>query len=186
MADLIINLLERFGLWVIPILILAASFVWIVTHLNTEPGGKVSVFWKMIEYIKSKPQVENGRGSKQKETGRKSGRPAFKDKDIDIIFNLPKNGDTVPQFSDVEYELKGQLPKGYIPVLYIRDPLGQHWSWGVTYSGSRKRVQYGVLESSGEEFEVGILITNTETPFGQPMRILPKGIAYESVVVKRE
>lgn len=187
MSSLITELMERYGVWIITIMttvvVVIGALVWLFTHLNAEPGEKVSVFWEMIKYTKSKSQIKPGQ-KESKEIGQTSKPITFKE-NIVITISIPQNGDMVSQFSDVEYRLKGELPEGYEPVLLIRDPLGQYWSWGITPSGSRKRVQFGVAEDSGREFEVGILITNVEIPLGQPTQILPKGIVYESVVVKR-
>ena len=56
--DLLKQLIQQFGLWIIGALILLGALVWGITHLNAKPGEKVSILWGMVEYIKDKPQPE--------------------------------------------------------------------------------------------------------------------------------
>lgn len=104
---------------------------------------------------------------------------------LSISFSQPRNGAQVSQFIDVEYAIADTVPTGYRAILLVRDPLGQYWSWGTSTSGLHVRVQIGVAEDSGRQFEIGVLVTDREVPFGQPRRSLPEGIAYESISVTR-
>jgi hypothetical protein len=71
-----------------------------------------------------------------------------------IVFVRPSAGDLVSLFADVEYEVRRPIPKGYRALLLVRDPLGQYWSWGSAPSGTRRRVQFGVLDDTGKDYEV--------------------------------
>lgn len=106
--------------------------------------------------------------------------------DYQIIIDMPKNNEEVKQFTDVKFHVNGHLPNGYKPILLIRDPLGQYWSWGASITGRRKRVQIGMPEDYGKEFEIVILITDKTIPLGKPTQLLPPGFYYESVIVIRK
>ena len=110
--------------------------------------------------------------------GRREQRPS-------VTFRQPKNGAQVPQFVDVEYAIVGTVPTSYRAILVVRDPLGQYWSWGTSTSGRHVRVQIGVAEDCGRQFEIGVLVTDRGLPFGQSLRVLPEGIAYEIISVTR-
>lgn len=52
MEKLIIELIKRFGLWIMLVLMLAGGLVWGIAHFNAKAGEKVSVLWGMVEYYK--------------------------------------------------------------------------------------------------------------------------------------
>lgn len=112
-------------------------------------------------------------------------RPANNDS-ITIAIDEPMENSSVKQFISVRYVIKGNVPKNHRPVLVIRDPLGQYWSWGTSSSGIFRRVQIGVTTDNGRKFEIGILVTDKIFPMGSPRMSLPKGIAYTSVFVVRK
>lgn|GEM_PF-6896565 len=58
MGELFAELIKRYGIWILVILVLLGALVWFIIHLNAEPGEKISVFWGMIDYKKSKSAVE--------------------------------------------------------------------------------------------------------------------------------
>ncbi|MFZ5876477.1 MAG: hypothetical protein ACOYXU_08720 [Nitrospirota bacterium] len=105
---------------------------------------------------------------------------------LSVQFLKPKNGDTVLQFSDITYKIEGVLPPGYQGVLLVRDPRGQYWSWGTSSSGKYPHVQFGVVEDTGHEFEVGILITTEDIPIGRPTVARPAGLLYQHIMVTRK
>lgn len=111
--------------------------------------------------------------------------PETESSQLTIIFVQPREGISVPQFTDIEYSVRGSLPQRYGPVLVIRDPLGQYWSWGTSATGRHSRVQIGVASDSGLQFEIGVLITNREFPLGQPTMVLPEGLLYRAITVTR-
>ena len=49
MKDLFNELIRVFGRWVILALILLGVLVWIIAHLNAEPGQKVSILWLTLK-----------------------------------------------------------------------------------------------------------------------------------------
>ena len=103
---------------------------------------------------------------------------------IDIEFINPKNNSRINQFTDIQYRIHGKIPNNYRPVLLIRDPLGQYWSWGT--AKEFKSVQIGQNTDVGRQFELVILITNNEISLGQPSQTLPKGIFHKSIRVLRK
>ncbi len=105
--------------------------------------------------------------------------------DIVVDFATPLHGDIVGQYVNVAYSLQGAIPAGYQAVLLIRDPLGQYWSWGSSAAMRHARVQVGMPEDTGRDFEIGVLVTNREVPLGMPMQVLPEHIGFRSIVVKR-
>jgi hypothetical protein len=58
MQDLITELIRRWP-WVIVASILMAVSVWLIAHLNAEPGEKISVLWGMVEYTEGKSRLES-------------------------------------------------------------------------------------------------------------------------------
>ena len=102
-----------------------------------------------------------------------------------IGFQTPRDRDSVPQFVEVEYGVRRELPARYAPVLLVKDPLGQYWSWGVGDAGYHARVQVGLGTDVGRTFEIGVLITNEDLPRGVPMGRRPPGLAYEAITVVR-
>jgi hypothetical protein len=57
MQDLITELIRRWP-WVIVASILMTVSVWLIAHLNAEPGEKISVLWGMVEYTEGKSRLE--------------------------------------------------------------------------------------------------------------------------------
>ena len=104
---------------------------------------------------------------------------------ININFIRPQNGAHVPQFSDVEYQIRGSIPSGYRDVLFVQDPLGQYWSWG-TPAGRMRTIQFGVEEDGGKQFRIIVLITDREIPFGRKYQDLPSNIQHSSITVIRQ
>jgi hypothetical protein len=105
---------------------------------------------------------------------------------VAVSFEQPATGAKVPQFVDVKYSIAGAVPSSYLPVLFVRDPLGQYWCWGTSSSGLHRRVQIGVATDKGQAFEIGVLVTKDKIGFGEVSQVLPEGIAYQSVEVTRE
>lgn len=105
---------------------------------------------------------------------------------VDITFIRPRHREAVPSPVNVEYRVEGRIPQGYHPVLLVRDPLGQYWSWGASPSHRHIGVQIGVVEDSGKDFEIGVLVTKTQIPLNQPRRTLPPGLVFRSIVVTRQ
>ncbi len=105
--------------------------------------------------------------------------------EVAVTFESPTAGSAVPQFVDVKYSVKGKVPVGCRAILFVRDPLGQYWSWGSASGGYHPRVQLGVATDGGRPFELGVLVTRTDVQLGKPLTALPSGNAYGSIVVKR-
>lgn len=59
MDNIMTELMRRYGMWVIPALLVAGATVWFVAHYQAEPGDEVSILWGMVEYTKSKSQAEH-------------------------------------------------------------------------------------------------------------------------------
>lgn len=93
---------------------------------------------------------------------------------------------TVQQFADVRFTLAGELPDGFKPVLVVRDPLGNWWSWGTTDSSTYYSVQFGTDIDRGKQFEIRVIVSDEDFPPNQPRRSLPKSIASSAVVVTRQ
>ncbi len=93
---------------------------------------------------------------------------------------------TVPQFADVRFALTGELPTGFKPLLAVRDPLGNWWSWGTTDSSTYYSVQFGTDVDRGKQFEIRVIVSDEDFPPNQPRRSLPKSVATSAVVVTRQ
>ncbi len=93
---------------------------------------------------------------------------------------------TVPQFADVRFALKGELPGGFKPLLAVRDPLGNWWSWGTSDSSTYYSVQFGTDVDRGKQFEIRVIVSDEDFPPNQPRRSLPKSLASSAVMVTRE
>jgi hypothetical protein len=100
-------------------------------------------------------------------------------------FIAPQMGERVPQFVDVHYKIRTPLPSDQRVVLLVRDPLGQYWSWGTAPTGLQRRVQIGVAEDTGKEFELVLLLTNTTIPLGTPFQMLPSGTVAQAITIQR-
>lgn len=98
----------------------------------------------------------------------------------------PKSGSLVEKFNTIRFSVHGSLPTGVQPLLLVRDPLGQWWSWGKSNTGEFSRVQIGVDQDKGESFEIRLLLTEEELPRNQPHPDLPRSIASDSVIVIRK
>ena len=105
---------------------------------------------------------------------------------VSATFLHPSDGATVPMFVDVAFSLSGQLPPGHSVYLFVRDPIGQYWSWGSVLSGRYPRVQLGVSSDSGQHFMIGVLVTDKSFPIGSPTHQLPAGITPASITVTRD
>jgi hypothetical protein len=103
---------------------------------------------------------------------------------LKVTFLEPPDGAIVDPFDTVRYTISGEVPSGYTPILVVRDPLGQFWSWGSSSSHTHG-VQFGVADDSGQQFDIGVLITDQEFPLNSPRRDLPRNIHYESISVRR-
>jgi hypothetical protein len=124
----------------------------------------------------------------QQQVVRNSGAPSkdrHEEETLDLIFVEPRADAKVDQFTDVLFSLKGKIPTGYQPILVVRDPLGQYWSWGPSTGGRIPRVQMGVTTDSGQRLEIGVIITNADMPRGRPIPELPRNIFYKSINVVR-
>ena len=104
---------------------------------------------------------------------------------ISISFKQPMDAAQVADFIDVEYSVVGDLPGGSHPVLFVKDPLGQYWSWGTSRTGRHIGVQIGVATDKGRQFEVLVLVTNQDVAFGQVSRALPESVVEASITVTR-
>jgi len=103
----------------------------------------------------------------------------------EIRFESPAPRAHVSQLIDVKYSVSGKIPPGYRALLVTQDPLGQYWSWGSSPAGVHRRVQMGVAEDVGLEFNIFVLITNEVFPINQPRRSLPSALFRRSISVIR-
>jgi len=97
----------------------------------------------------------------------------------------PEDGDSVGQFVVVEYRVHGELQGGYDPIVLVRGPDGPYHSWGTFSSGLHLRVQIGTEVDAGEEFEIGVLVTDEQIEKDEVRQRRPAGIEYDSVTVTR-
>jgi hypothetical protein len=118
--------------------------------------------------------------------GRSSTPSASAEPGLSIVLKTPAAESEVPQFVDVSYTVVGAVPAGYAPVLFVKDPLGQYWSWSVSTSGFYPAVQLGVATDVGRRFEIGVLVTREKPPINKSLTNLPSGIVYEAISVKRK
>jgi hypothetical protein len=103
--------------------------------------------------------------------------------EIDVI--EPSKGQPVDMFTDVLYRVRGDVPKGFRDVLWVRDSFGQYWSWGSQLGGVPQRVQIGQRGDAGQGFEVGVIITNEPFPKGNMSQALPPALATQVATVVR-
>jgi hypothetical protein len=104
--------------------------------------------------------------------------------EVDVNVQQPRDGDLVDQFTEVVYKVTGHIPSGSRPILLVRDPFGQYWSWGSSSNHERRIVQLGMPPDHGRRFEIGILIGSEEMPPGVPTQVRPSGF-YRSITVTR-
>jgi len=107
------------------------------------------------------------------------------DENYSLKFTQPQDGEIVQQASNISYSLSGNIPEGSHVVLIIKDPLRQYWSWGQLRPNEVKRVQLGIARDTGEEFTIGLLVTEQEFPVNQPTYELPKHSSFTKIDVKR-
>jgi hypothetical protein len=98
----------------------------------------------------------------------------------------PKSGQLVEHLEEVDFVVQGDVPDGFKPVLVVRDPQGQWWSWGSDKTGRFPKVQFGRASDEGESYEVRVILTKAETPRGHVMTNLPRFIASDSAIVIRK
>lgn len=106
--------------------------------------------------------------------------------DYSLVFIALEDGDTVPQFIDVQYSQVGNIPSEMHTILVVQDPLGQFWSWGNVYPKLSKRIQVGIPEDSGATFHIGLLVTGQDFPINKPKRGLPNHAHFQSIEIRRE
>jgi len=100
-----------------------------------------------------------------------------------VRFIQPQDGNLVPQFIDVKFEVSGPISSGYKPWLVITDPIGQLWAWevlpnppGQTVSWIVRQAMIGVLHQDvGKEFYLTVVITDEEVEVGAPLSRMPGG-----------
>ena len=98
----------------------------------------------------------------------------------------PNSGSLVEKLNTRRFAVHGSLPAGVEPLLVVRDPVGQWWSWGKSNTGVFNRVQIGADRDSGESFEIRLLLTDEDFAKNQPRPNLPESIASDSVIVVRK
>lgn len=98
----------------------------------------------------------------------------------------PLSGKLVNKRDFVQVETIGEMPLGYKAYLYIRDPLGQWWSWGEIQEGIRMEVQFGESGDEEERFEVRVQLSDEVISKGGPHVILPGAVVSDSVIVVRK
>ncbi len=98
----------------------------------------------------------------------------------------PNSGNLAEKYIIVRFSVQGDLPAGVKPLLVVRDPIGQWWSWGTSNSGLFQNVQLGVDRDSGESFEIRVLLTDENFERDKPQPNLPRAIASDSVIVIRK
>ncbi len=100
-------------------------------------------------------------------------------------FNEPLAHDTVDQYADVSYFVTPEPAAPCKVMLVVRDPLGQFWSWGTTRGSDSRRIQIGSSSDAGASFQIGLLITKANVPYGQPLSQRPPGVLYRTISVVR-
>jgi hypothetical protein len=79
----------------------------------------------------------------------------------------------------MSFTVSGNIPEGFRPVVFVRDPLGQLWPWfHVQNQGSGKWFLPGVTlgneNDCGKSFELHVVITDEDVQLG-PTSTLPNG-----------
>lgn len=54
MADFLVELFRRYGLWILPVVALLLTMIWGLTHWTAQAGERVSVLWGLVEYTKDR------------------------------------------------------------------------------------------------------------------------------------
>jgi hypothetical protein len=65
MADFLVELFRKLGIWILPGILAFGVLIWLIAHQTAEPGGKVSVLWGMVEYTKGVPLESSQLGMNQ-------------------------------------------------------------------------------------------------------------------------
>jgi hypothetical protein len=91
----------------------------------------------------------------------------------------------VEKFITVRFAIQGSLPARVRPLLVVRDPLGQWWSWGISKTDTFEKIQIGIDRDSGDSFEIRVILTDEDFPRDQPRPNLPRSIGSDSVIVVR-
>lgn len=98
---------------------------------------------------------------------------------LSVNITTPQNGSSVTSPVDMSFTVSGNIPEGFRPVVFVRDPLGQLWPWfHVQNQGSGKWFLPGVTlgneNDCGKSFELHVVITDEDVQLG-PTSTLPNG-----------
>jgi len=130
MGELIAELIKRFGILILLLLLLVGALAWYITHLKAEPGERVSVFWGMVEYKKGKSQTvpkpvsEPRRGPEKERDARQEPEPKQEvESEIAGSITSPHPGSRVERWFRVEGTITGEYRH-----LWLIERIGElHW-----------------------------------------------------------
>lgn len=114
---------------------------------------------------------------------------AFNRENIDSTFVKiikPLSGTIVDPVTNIEFSINGTLPRNVHPLLVIRDPYGQWWSWGTSKTNLFENIKIGEKHDSKESFEIRVILTDEEFRTNEPHFDLPRFIASDSIIVIRK
>lgn len=176
------------GIFILIVTVAGGSF----TVCKFAKDGEVAEYKQRINALERRVQelekrLELSLKASDRQTSYTQGRIA--NPDVNTIFVKiigPNSGSLVEKLNTIKFSVQGNLPTGVKPLLAVRDPLGQWWSWGTSNSGEFNRIQIGVDRDSGESFEIRVLLTDEDFPRNQPRPDLPRAIASDSVIVIRK
>ena len=176
------------GVFVLIVTVAGGSF----TLCKFAKDGEVAEYKLRIQSLERRVQELEKRlelclKASDRQTGKGQTKIANHDVNATFVKILePISGSLVEKFIPVRFSVQGKVPNGVKPLLVVRDPIGQWWSWGTSDSGEFPKVEIGVDRDPGESFEIRILLTDEDFTRNQPHTNLPRSIASDSVIVIRK
>lgn len=126
MQEIFIQLIKTFGLWITLVLIMLGVLIWYIVHLKAEPGGKVSIFWGMVEYTKGKSNSERNLEPILEENLNKKISPNYEKESISIVESSP-NESRISKILSKELNLESNniefMSEEYITMLACKSKL---------------------------------------------------------------
>ncbi len=101
------------------------------------------------------------------------------DASLGVNITSPQDGSAETSPVDLSFNVTGDIPNGFKPIVFVRDPLGQLWPWlHIQNQGSGNWLLPGVSigneSDCGQSFELHVVITDQNISTG-PLSTLPDG-----------
>jgi hypothetical protein len=97
----------------------------------------------------------------------------------------PGTGDKVDRDVDVRFEINGEVPKGFSPVVVVGDSNDKFWSFGKAPM-NKIRVTLGAESDHGADFTIFVVVTDQPMEGNTGYSALPRALIQTSVRVTRK